>query len=245
MKNRNIVVLFWIFCGLTKLNAQTTTISGVVYDITGNRPIESVLVLSKHSQTQTDSLGRYLITIDSKDSLWFSLLGKQTPKYSIDTITDPQHFNIMIHVMDYDLPEVRVRNTYFRYDSLQNRMTYAKYFNYKPPRVKFTFPNNYYNPGGGMTVGLDLDELLNMFRVHRNKNLALLEQRLVAQERERYISYRFTKKFVQKITHLEGEALQRFMEYCRPSYETLGLLNDLELGQYIQKKYTHYKRSQS
>jgi hypothetical protein len=66
---------------------------------------------------------------------------------------------------------------------------------------------------------------------------------LVAQEKDRYVNYRFTKRFVQKITRLEGDALQKFMDYCRPSFEVLGLLNDLELGQYIQKKYTHYKRS--
>ena len=51
-----------------------------------------------------------------------------------------------------------------------------------------------------------------------------------AQEQEKYVGYRFTKRFVIKLTHLEGEELDRFMNFCRPSYEVLGLLNDLELA---------------
>jgi hypothetical protein len=32
------------------------------------------------------------------------------------------------------------------------------------------------------------------------------------------------------------------MEYCRPDYAVLALLNDLELGLYIEKKYAIYKK---
>lgn len=244
MKHLKILLLL-VGIGLAVfVKAQSVVVSGVVYDISGDRPIEAVMVNSTHAKTITDSLGRYLIRIGAKDSIWFSLFGKQTPKYALDTITDLQHFNIMIHVADYDLPEVRVRNNYYRFDSIQNRIDYAKYFNYRPPGIKFVIPSNGHG-SGGLNVGFDLDEILNMFRFKRNKNLEFLEKRLAIQERDKYIDYRFTKRFVQKITHLEGEALQKFMNYCRPSYEALGLLNDLELGQYIQKKYAIYKKKRS
>jgi hypothetical protein len=68
---------------------------------------------------------------------------------------------------------------------------------------------------------------------------------MIVQEKDKYVEYRFTKRFVQKITRLEGVALQKFMNYCRPSYETVALLNDLELGQYIQKKYALYKKKRA
>jgi hypothetical protein len=70
-----------------------------------------------------------------------------------------------------------------------------------------------------------------------------LQKRLVSQEQEKYVNYRFTKPFVQKITQLEGDSLNQFMDYCKPSYEVLGLLNDLELGYYIQQKYLAFKSS--
>lgn len=239
------IFLFLLHMGFAIVaHAQSVTVSGIVYDISGNRPIEAVLVNSSHAKTLTDSLGRYLIRVGAKDSIWFSLFGKETPKYALDSIADPLNFNIMIHVADYDLPEVRVRNNYYKYDSIQNRMDYAKYFNYRPPGIKFaTAPQSF--GSGGISIGLDLDEILNMFRFQRNKNLEFLQKRLIAQEKDKYVEFRFTRRFVQKITQLEGDALQKFMNYCRPSYETVALLNDLELGQYIQKKYALYKKKRA
>lgn len=241
MKYWKTFVYCLCFFSCTNLVAQTSTVSGVVYDISGRRPIESVVVNSSFSKAITDSLGRYIITVKAKDSIWFSLFGKTTQKYPLDTVTDLQNFNIMIHVAGYDLPEVRVRNSYYKLDSIQNRQDYAKYFNYQPPGLKLSNNQQLFGPSG-LTVGFDLVEVINMFRFHRNRNLQFLQNRLISQEHEKYINYRFTKRFVQKLTHLEGAQLTQFMEYCRPSYEVLGLLNDLELGVYIEKKYADFKR---
>ena len=231
-----------LFCIVfaTSLHAQYTTISGVVYDISGRRPVEAVMVNSNSNVSTTDSLGRYIIVLKAKDSIWFSLFGKSTPKFPIDTITDPHNFNVMIHVMGYDLPEVRVRNSNYRFDSIQNRNDYAKFFNYQAPGIKLSNNQQLFGPAG-MTIGFDLNELVNMFRFHRNRNLQFLQNRLLAQEQEKYVNSRFTKRFVQKLTRLEGDALIKFMNYSRPTYEMLGLLNELELGVYIQKRFAAFK----
>jgi hypothetical protein len=81
-----------------------------------------------------------------------------------------------------------------------------------------------------------------MFRFHRNRNLQFLQNRLIAQEQEKYVNNRFTKKFNQKLTHLEGDELIKFMNFSRPTYEMLGLMNDLELGVYIEKRFAAYKK---
>lgn len=231
-----------LFCIVfaTSLHAQYTTISGVVYDISGRRPVEAVMVNSNSNVSTTDSLGRYIIVLKAKDSIWFSLFGKSTPKFPIDTITDSHNFNVMIHVMGYDLPEVRVRNSNYRFDSIQNRNDYAKFFNYQAPGIKLSNNQQLFGPAG-MTIGFDLNELVNMFRFHRNRNLQFLQNRLLAQEQEKYVNSRFTKRFVQKLTRLEGDALIKFMNYSRPTYEMLGLLNELELGVYIQKRFAAFQ----
>lgn len=222
------------------LTAQSLIISGNVYDISGRRPVEAVVVHTNNNLAITDSLGRYLISAKAKDSIWFSLFGKNTQKYAIDTIEDLHNFNIMIHVNGIDLPEVRVRNSNYKLDSLQNRNDYAKYFNYQAPGLKLSTNTPLFGPAG-LSVGFDLDEMINMFRFKRNRNLQFLQKRLLSQEQEKYINYRFTKRFVQKITHIEGTELSKFMDYCKPSYEVLGLLNDLELGYYIEQKYKAFK----
>ncbi|MFM2439634.1 MAG: hypothetical protein RLZ16_632 [Bacteroidota bacterium] len=243
MNRQYILPIILTLISLTKLSAQSVAVSGIVYDISGRRPIESVVVNSNSNHAITDSLGRYIITVELKDSIWFSLFGKSTQKYPIDTVEDVHNFNVMIHVTGVDLPEVRVRNSYYKMDSIQNRNDYAKYFNYQVPGLKLANNQQLFNPSGGLTVGFDLDEIINMFRVKRNRNLQFLQKRLISQEQEKYVNHRLTKKFVQKLTKLEGESLVKFMEYCKPSYEILGLLNDLELGEYIQRKYALYRKT--
>jgi hypothetical protein len=235
------IILFILFSSILGV-AQSIVVSGNVYDISGRRPLESVVVHSNSNQAITDSLGRYIITVKAKDSIWFSLFGKNTQKYKLDTIDDPHNFNIMIHVTGVDLPEVSVRNSYYKLDSIQNRTDYAKYFNYQPPGLKLSNNQNLFGPAG-LTIGLDLDEIINMFRFKRNRNLQFLQKRLLSQEQDKYVNYRFTKRYVQKLTHLEGDLLNQFMDYCKPSYDVLGLLNDIELGYYIQQKHAAFKAS--
>lgn len=220
-------------------NSQFVTVRGIVYDVTGRNPIEAVLVRSTSGRgTISDSLGRYSLTVMKKDSIWFSVIGKNTMKYAIDTISDLNNFDISIHLRVFELPEVTVRNNDYRLDSIQNRKDYQKYFDFKKPGIKLS-ENPGYNPGG-VTVGLDLDELINMFRFRRNRNLQFLQNRLVEQEQDKYINYRFSKALVRKITKLQSPELDSFMKKYRPNYELLQLFNDLELGYYIEQHFKEY-----
>ena len=223
------------------VKAQFVTISGTVYDITAKNPIEAVTVRSTSGRgTITDSLGRYSFTVRSKDSIWFSLLNKNTMRYAVDTISNLSSFNISIHLKAFELPAVTVRNRDYRLDSIQNRKDYQKYFDFKKPTIKLSEPYGY-TPGGA-TVGLDLDELINMFRFRRNRNLMFLQNRLLQQEQDRYINNRFNKGIVRKITKLQTPEIDSFMKRYRPDYELLQTFNDLELGYYIELNFKDFKR---
>jgi len=225
---------------LQKANAQFVTISGTVYDISAKRPLEAVAVFSSSGRGAiTDSLGKYIITVLKKDSIWFGLIGKTTMKYPVDTISNQDNFNVMIHVRATELPAVKVRNSYYKYDSVQNRKDYAKIFDYQKPSLRLS-SNTGYNPGG-LTVGLDLDAIINMFRVKKNRSILSLQTRLLEQERDKYVGSRYTKQFVRKITKLQSPELDTFMTRYRPEYEVVQLLNDLELGYYIQTSFEQYK----
>ncbi len=240
MKQSVLLFILLTCLAFPSVKAQMRTVSGVVYDISGWSPIEAVMVYSKFSRTQTDSLGRYLITMQAKDSISFSLFGKNTQKYGLGEIEDLSNFNIMIHLNGVDLPDVTVRNSYYRYDSILNRMDYAKYFNYNQPGLKLSPQQNIFG-NGGISIGFDLNEIINMFMFKQNRNSQFLQNRIIRQEQEKYINYRFTKRFVQKLTKLDGPRLEVFMEYCKPSYPTLALLNDLELGYFIQQKLVQFR----
>jgi hypothetical protein len=220
--------------------AQQVTISGTVYDLSARRPLEAVGVISSSGRgTITDSMGRYSITVSSKDSIWFSLIGKTTMRYPVDTISNTENFNVMLHLRAFDLPDVVVRNSYYRFDSIQNRRDNAKAFDFRKPTLRLSNNPNY-NPGG-LTVGFDINEIINMFRFKRNASLLSLQRRLIMQEQEKYVDSRFTKPFVRKITRLTSPDLDSFMVRYRPDYETLLRLNDLELGYMIGKNYEQFR----
>ena len=229
-----------IFLENAPLLAQSITISGTVFDISARRPLEAVAVISSSGKgTITDSMGHYSIQVRETDSIWFSLIGKTTMKYPVDTISNTDRFNVMLHLRAFDLPEVTVRNSYYKFDSLQNRRDNAKGFDFRKPTLRLSSNPNY-NPGG-LTVGFDINEIINMFRVKRNNSLLYLQRRLIMQEQDKYVSSRFTKPFVRKITKLTSPELDSFMVRYRPDYETVLRLNDLELGYMVQKDYENYR----
>jgi hypothetical protein len=223
-------------------SAQFITISGTVYDVTARRPLEAVAVMSTSGRgTITDSAGRYSVTVKLKDSIWFSLIGKATMKYPVDTITNTMGFDVMIHVKAADLPEVKVRNNYYKYDSLQNRKEYAKVFDFRKPSLRLSTSSPTYNTTPGVTVGIDLVELINVFRFKRTRQLLALQRRLLQQEKDAYINHRYKKITVIKLTGLKSPELEKFMAEYRPRYEWLQLMNELELGYYIQQCYKAYQ----
>lgn len=230
-------------CILTQIGyAQTIKLSGAVYDYFNKKPLDAVIVqTSTGAKTITDSTGKFVITVTKKDSVWFSYLSKNTQKYSVDTISDLSNFEVALYVAANWLPAVKVRNSNYTYDSLQNRLDYAKVFNFRKPGLKLSSPSPSSYVPGSVTAGLDLDEIINMFRFKRNRMLLNMQERLIEEEHEKYINHRFTKYLVQKLTSLSGHELDSFMALIKPSYELLQTMNDIELGYYIQQSFKLYE----
>lgn len=223
----------------TVVYSQAITISGTVYDITKKTPIESVSVLSTSGRgTATDSLGRYSITVSERDSIYFSFLNKPTPKYAVSAIAHPGSFDISIMKKVQQLPSVLVKQRNYRFDSLQNRTEYEKIFNYQKPGFSTSMNSN---PGGMASVGVDLNELVNMFKFKKNKRMASFQRRLVNEEREKFVSHRFNKGLVRKLTGLTSPEIDSFMAEYRPTVDMALQFNDLEFGQFIIVAYKYYK----
>ncbi|HEY2726060.1 MAG TPA: hypothetical protein VGI61_02725, partial [Parafilimonas sp.] len=187
------------------------------------------------------SLGRYFINVKKNDSVWFSYLNKQTMKYPVDTITHPQSFDIALYVDVRWLPEVKVQTRNYKLDSIENRQTYAKAFNYRKPGLRFSQQQTESNyVPGSVTAGLDLDEIINSFRFKRNREMLAFQQRLIQEEQDKYIDHRYTKYLVRRLTALDGKELDDFMTFYRPTYDEVEAMNDLELGYYIEQCYKNY-----
>lgn len=208
------------------------TISGTVYDSTRIVPVKGVLVTSTNgTRAITDSNGHYSIVVTDKDSLIFSYNNKPTNKFVVKQIQQMDGFDISIKVRVTEkfrtMKEVRVFAKSYKQDSIENRMQNAKAFQYQKPGIA---SNGSAYSGAS---GLDLDEFINLFRKKRNRSWQRLQERLVSQEEENYIKYRFNKTLVKRITHLEGAQLDSFMVAYRPDFAFTRNSSVPEFYQYI------------
>lgn len=212
-------------------------IKGTVYDSTRNYPLELVSVLTTAGKgTVTNAEGVYEIEVAEKDSIWFSYLGKPTVKFPVLKIANPFGFDISLKVNVTVLKEVKIRPRNYKQDSAQNRLDYAKIFNYKKPGLKTVTPQY------GVGAGFDLNEIINAFRFKRNRSMLSFQKRLLEQEREKSVTHRFNKALVRRLTMLDGAELDSFMLVFRPSYEFTMSTGDYDFQQYIKTAHARFKR---
>ncbi|MFM8710982.1 MAG: carboxypeptidase-like regulatory domain-containing protein, partial [Sphingomonadales bacterium] len=146
--------------------AQSYVIKGVVYDSSRNYPLEAVSVLATSGNgAVTNAEGSYEIRVTEKDSIWFSYLNKPTIKFPVIKIANPMQFDISLQVSVPILREVKVFPKNYKLDSIRNRQDYAKVFNYRKPGLRVVTPSS------GAGVGLDVNEIINIFRFRRNQSM--------------------------------------------------------------------------
>jgi plasmid maintenance system killer protein len=216
-------------------SAQAYKVRGYVYDSSRNYPLEAVTVQSTSGKgTITNADGFYEIDVNEKDSIWFSYLNKPTIKFPVLKMSSPLSFDISLQVNIPTLKEVKVRPRNYKQDSIQNRIDYAKIFNYQKPKLRPV--------GAGTGVGFDLDEIINMFRFRRNRSMASFQKRLLIDEEDRFIDHRFNKALVRRLTLLEGTELDSFMLIYRPSYTFTKMAGEYEFQYYIKTAFFRYKK---
>ncbi|HMU45017.1 MAG TPA: carboxypeptidase-like regulatory domain-containing protein [Chitinophagaceae bacterium] len=238
--NRNLYILSLVlasFILFNTANGQAIVIKGTVYDSTRFNTMAYVTVNSTSGiSTFTNADGNYKLEVAEKDSIWFSYLGKPTIKFPVHTIQNPQQFDISLQVNITTLKEVRIRQRNYRFDSIQNRLDYAKIFDYQKPGLKTVTPQY------GAGAGFDLDELINVFRFKRNRSMLAFQQRLLQEEREKFIDHRFSKSLVRRLTKLDGAALDSFMVIYRPSYTFTKFSGDYDFQLYIKQSFERFKK---
>lgn len=226
-----ISLLLLCLSGITGRVYAQLTVTGTVFDSSKRNYVKDVRVESSNGKhTLTDSMGRYKIPVTEKDSLTFIYNNKPTQKFVVAKIPDLRQFDISLHVNVKDgiktLKEVVVYTKSYQQDSAENRELYAKFYNFQKPTLRTSI-----SPGG--VAGADVNELINMFRFKRNKQLKAFQSRLEQQEQDRYVSFRFNKKFVGRITQLRGAELDTFMTRYLPSYEFASMADEVTFNRYI------------
>ena len=191
-------------------------VAGTVFDSSKLYVVPNVQVLSTSGNMgYTDSLGNYKIAAFENDSISFYYNGKFTVKFPIAKMKDYQSFDISLRVRVDDkyklLRGVTVFSNSFKKDSLENRENYAKVFGSTKPGLRST-----YDPGG--PAGLDVGELIGVFQFRKNKQRMAFQNRLLSEEEDRYVDFRFSAKNIERITGLKSPELEEYQKLYRPSY---------------------------
>ena len=236
-----MLLFIFVILAFENLPAQIN-ISGTVYDSSKLYVVPGVNVSSTSGLSAiTDSLGAYHIKASKRDSISFFYLGKSTVKFPVETITNYNGFDISLRVKIKDkyklLKGVTVFADTYRRDSLENRMAYSKIFDFDKPTIRSN-----YEPGGA--AGLDLDQLIGMFQFRKNKQNLAFQKRLVEQEEDRYVNYRFNSKIINRITGLSGDTLTNYKKLYRPSYYFVISSTLTEFYQYILNTSYAFKREE-
>lgn len=216
-------------------------VSGNVFDNSKLYTVPYVGVYSTSGASDvTDSAGAYHLKVAPTDSIYFTYGGKSTMKFPVKDIKSYNSFDISLHAKvehKYKLLNpVTVFTDNYTLDSLENREKYAKIFGDDRPRI-----NSTYDPGG--TAGLDLDGLIGAFQFRKNKQQKAFRNRLLEEEQEKYIDYRFSSQTITRITGLKGDSLIAYKIKYRPDYYFVANSTLAQFYQYIlQTSYAFRKK---
>lgn len=229
-------LLYIIVLLLAKTGTAQIQLSGTVFDSTKRNLIEGVqVVCTCGTMSFTDSTGQYTIYVGETDSVFFFFRNKPTQKFAVASIKNFASFDISLSLYVpgryKQLKEIIVYGKTRRQDSIENRLQYEKVFNHDKGGIRFGGSA----PESGLGAGIDLNALINVFRFRRNKSMQRFQQRLIMEEQNRYIDFRFNPVIVKKLTALkDGPLLDEFIKNYRPEYELLTQVLDIELYLYIQ-----------
>lgn len=193
-------------------------ISGTVFDSSRLYVIPGVKVFSTSGrETVTDSIGAYHIEASRTDSIYFFYAEKNSIKYPVKDMQDPSAFDISMLVNAKNkyklLKEVRVYSDSYQLDSMENRQQYANVFDNTGARLKTGM-----NPSTG-AAGLDIGSIVQLFQFRRNRQQKSFQQRLIQQEQDSYVDYRFNNQLITRMTGLTGTDLENYKKIYRPTYE--------------------------
>jgi hypothetical protein len=235
------ILILLLFAGTANQATAQYRVKGHVYDSSRTFPIELVTVQSTGGQlTLTDSTGSYTINVAEKDSIWFSYLGKPTPKYPVLKIANINQFDLALHLKADVMREVRIKTRVYKEDSTQNRLDYAKAFNFRRPSL------------GTMTsvtssgVGFDVQEIIRLFQFRKNRSMERFRERLEQEERDKFVDRRFTKGLVKRLTLIDkDEELTDFMVKYRPTFEFTAGTSDYDFQYFIKIAYQEYRKTKA
>ncbi len=191
--------------------------------------------LTQMLHKQSDMGGNYKIPATIGDVLVFSGVGYMPDTVRVGSFILDSGYNAMLRPETRSLPMVNVQGDLNKYqiDSLKRREAYNQIYQRAPHKVI-----------GGATptegFGVDLSPI-NYFS-KKEKQVRQLKKRLRDNEETFYVDFRFSRAYVAKLTRLQGDSLQMFMQRYTPSYRFCRQTSAEGMVLYINESLVSFKK---
>jgi hypothetical protein len=225
-----------LFMLLTRQSSAQQFLTGKVSRKEGHEALVSVNVYNQtqHRHRLSDESGNYRIQSQPGDIVIFSAVGYHTDTIPITPDILLSDFQVLLDERVVSLQSVTVGSlTNYQVDSLARREEYSWIYDQgTQPLI------NHQRQDDG--VGVDINILRNAS--YTDRDLGNLKKRLLKEEEQHYVDFRFSRDYVSRLTHLQGDSLQQFMIRYRPSYDFCRKAANVDILVYISDSFKAYEK---
>jgi len=231
--------LILLFSCLLALAAHAQNVVGIVTDKATSEPLVGATVTYGKLAMQTNRNGLFEFDgVKLNDTLKVTVVGYLPYTVLIMARNTSQHIEMIKKVNE--LKPVNIIGTKsFTQDSLNNRLDYAKSFNYQHPKLSDAIT---LNPGTrpGELLTIDLLAIVRAL-TYKTTDEYKFNKLLKRDEHEQYVDEKFNRGIVERVTGLKGDTLSAFLAEYRPTYDYVLKATPYDMQEYIKSCYRKFE----
>ncbi|MEP7278780.1 MAG: hypothetical protein ABI813_09075 [Bacteroidota bacterium] len=205
------IIIFLVMLMILPGAVAQQLLKGKIYDKLTDSVLvaTTVLNISKKAYALSGRSGSYTIEAVEGDQIIFSSVGYVPDTVKVLNFMIDAGYDVTMSLKNTLLKSVTIKSANYKDDSLSRREGYADFYNRpKKELVSKTGPQN--------GVGIAFSPI--GFLSKRSKNRKM-NRNLEYQEEQDFVDYSFSRRYVEKLTGLQGDSLITFMLRFRPTYE--------------------------
>ncbi len=215
-------------------------ITGFVTDKGTRQPVSGALVSAGGAKAYTNLSGGFEIAITAlSDSLKISHFAYKTCTIAVGKVVTVLHIELEPTVISLNTVTIHGDRD-FKKDSIENRIAYAKQFNYKGPTVMDAFTGNSNKQPGDL---ISINPLILIAALTKKSTPEYkFNKILIRDEHEQYVDEHFNKGIVSRVTGLSGDTLSVFLTQYRPTYQFVLKATDYDMEVYIKESWRKFEK---
>jgi hypothetical protein len=248
----SFLILIFYFTLLTSSAQDLVEIKGTILREDSLSPIYGAVIFNRNSLlgTLSNKLGNFKMRVKTGDTIQITHLGfiSHFIVFNNANISPDERLNIIMKIRSYELPEIDVRRYRIR-DRKQPTVTMRRTDNitYDAGPIRFQSDGAYYlnpwsaagansmaMPSFGIPIG-------DWNAAKREKQYAKVREEEAKDKKKKFISRKYSRDLVNRLTGLKGNELENFMNFCRPSEDIIMRINEYDLTNYILQCYDKFK----